>query len=116
MVGDKPLTGRHGHSACEYKNNLIIFGGEREFNPSLNFRKCLNDVHAYHINTNEWKNMRSSSLSSLSITQRRCHAATIYNRFMYVYGGITNEGTYAKDVWAFNLSEFTRCDLCILFK
>jgi len=96
------MFGRHGHSACEYKRTLIIFGGEHEFNPTLNFRECLNDVRMFTPENNEWKYLKSQSNP---IDPRRYHSAAIHGRNMYVYGGISNEGEYLKDVWTFDLSK-----------
>jgi len=96
------MAGRHGHTACEYKKSLVIFGGEQQFNSALNYRECLNDIRMYLPQTHEWKYLKSTSHP---IDPRRHHAAAIQGRHMYVYAGISNEGTYFKDVWAFDLSK-----------
>eukprot|EP01016_Furgasonia_blochmanni_P024808 TRINITY_DN2675_c0_g2_i3.p1 TRINITY_DN2675_c0_g2~~TRINITY_DN2675_c0_g2_i3.p1 ORF type:complete len:411 (-),score=46.90 TRINITY_DN2675_c0_g2_i3:286-1518(-) len=44
--GDLPVEGRFGHSACIYKREMIIFGGERRYNATIKQRECLSDVRA----------------------------------------------------------------------
>ena len=101
MIGDIPKYGRHSHTACEYKNKVLIFGGEERWNPTLNYRECLNDTRSFDPAKNEWKALRCLG----GIDPRRNHAAAVVEKTMFVYGGINNQGTYLKDVWALNLSK-----------
>jgi len=103
VCGEIPLSGRHGHSACEFKKNLIIFGGEQNFNTTLNIRECLNDLRIFNPEKNEWKYVQT--LSQQQINARRNHTAAIHERFMYVYAGISKEGHYLKDLWTLHLSK-----------
>jgi len=101
VTGETPRSGRHGHSAVEFKKTLVIFGGEQAFNPTLNFRECLNDVYMFSPEKNEWKYLKSTSHPA---NPRRYHAASVYGRYMYIYGGVSNEGKFTRDVWTFDLS------------
>ena len=40
---------RMNHSACAYKNSIVVFGGEKEYNVNMKARQCLSDVEIYHI-------------------------------------------------------------------
>ena len=99
-TGDIPLTGRHGHSACEYKNSLLVFGGQHRFNSELNYRECLNDLHRFDLSKSEWAYVRTTGDN---IDARRNHCSIICDDNMYVYGGINADGKVLKDVWSLNL-------------
>ena len=99
--GDEPLFGRHGHSACEYRKTLIIFGGEQLFNDIINVRDCLDDTRIFVPERSEWKRIFSPGSQ---MTARRYHTAVVQNKAMYVYGGINKEGIYLKDLWCLQLS------------
>jgi len=101
MRGDIPLFGRHSHTACEYKGSVVIFGGERKYNSILAIRETLNDVYMFNPDKAEWKYLKSIGRP---IEHRRGHSATIWDKYMYVYGGINSEGKYLRDLWHFNFS------------
>ena len=109
VTGETPIYGRHGHTACEYNRTLVIFGGEQQFNKTLRLRECLNDVQMFIPETKEWRFIKTQNHL---VPARRYHTAAVYERFMYIYGGISNEGGYMRDIWALNLSKF----LCNDFK
>jgi len=97
--GDIPLRGRHGHSACQFEGNLIIFGGELKFNEELKFRECSNDMYIFSLERKQWK---WNKTEGKIIEPRRNHSAVIHNKQMFVYGGVSIEGSYMKDLWCFN--------------
>ena len=99
--GDIPNYGRHGHTACEFKKNIVIFGGEKKFNSAIKIRECLNDTRIFNPETNDWKFLKS--LGKI-IEPRRNHSAAVNDRLLYVYGGISNHGNYLRDSWSLNLS------------
>lgn len=39
---------RMSHTANSYKNGIIIFGGEKEYNTNMRARQCLSDVQVYN--------------------------------------------------------------------
>ena len=39
----KADSGRSGHTICNYKKTIIMFGGERKFNALSRKRECYND-------------------------------------------------------------------------
>lgn len=45
--GDIPMDGRFGHTANIYKDQLIIYGGEKKYNPALKMRECYGDIRLY---------------------------------------------------------------------
>ena len=101
MKGDIPQSGRHSHTACEFKGSLIIFGGELGFSKLLRLRECTNDLYVLDARKKEWRCVKPLEGR---IDARRNHAAAIHNKLMYVYGGIDMDGQYLNDVWTFNLS------------
>ena len=101
VTGEAPRTGRHGHTACAYKNSIIIFGGQHQFNPTLNYRECLNDVRKFTPIANEWEHIRCSGRA---IEARWNHAAVIYENKMFVYGGVNSEGKKLIDVCVLSFS------------
>jgi len=100
-TGDRPTHGRYGHSACAFKDSIIYFGGECNFNQDLKYRETLGDVRSLSLNRGEW---RYHTFSGTNCTARHHHAAVIQERNMYVYGGISNEGSFLSDLWCLNLS------------
>lgn len=40
---------RMNHSASVYKNSVVIFGGEKEYNVNMKARQCLSDVEVLQI-------------------------------------------------------------------
>lgn len=53
---DMPLT-RSGHSACIYKNFMIVFGGIHELTQELN------DMHAFDFNNGQWFSVIEDNMS-----------------------------------------------------
>ena len=103
VTGEVPLEGRHGHSACVYKKSLVVFGGQKDYNHELRYRECLNEVRIFSAYKNSWEKVKTRGPT---IEPRRNHASAIYDRVMYIYGGINTEGHYLRDLWSLNLSNF----------
>jgi len=99
-VGEVPREGRHGHSACEYKGNVVIFGGEKKYNHALGFRESLNDVYTFNPEKSEWKSIKSLGKN---MDGRRNHTAAVHSKVLYVYGGIGTDNRVSKDVYCFGL-------------
>ena len=95
------MTGRHGHTACAYKDSIIIFGGEGPHPYGLKHRECYFDVRMFSPEHAEWSYM---SCNGKPITSRRNHAACIVDTIMFVYGGIDSEGLLLDETWGLNLS------------
>lgn len=45
---DKSMLIRSGHSATVYKNAIVVFGGEKEYNVNMKARQCLSGVEIYN--------------------------------------------------------------------
>eukprot|EP01016_Furgasonia_blochmanni_P024807 TRINITY_DN2675_c0_g2_i1.p1 TRINITY_DN2675_c0_g2~~TRINITY_DN2675_c0_g2_i1.p1 ORF type:complete len:130 (-),score=13.57 TRINITY_DN2675_c0_g2_i1:151-540(-) len=101
--GDLPVEGRFGHSACIYKREMIIFGGERRYNATIKQRECLSDVRALNVETFEWRSCRASGEV---IESRRNHVAFVIGRHMIVHGGFNCHGRPLTDMWSLDLGEF----------
>jgi len=98
--GEVPLEGRQGHSANADKKSLVVFGGQKDYNHELRYRECLNDVRIFSPYKNSWIKLRTKGGE---IEARRNHASAIYDRTLYIYGGITTEGHFLRDLWSLNL-------------
>jgi hypothetical protein len=67
--GDLPPEGRHGHGAKVLGKNLVFFGGENKYNPTLRQRTCLNDVRIF--NTGIFVQVSFSDLNLISAPFRK---------------------------------------------
>lgn len=99
--GEMPFYGRQGHTALEYRKSVIIFGGEKQFNENIKMRECLNDTRTYNPEKNEWKFLKCVGKV---LEPRRSHSASIHDKIMYVYGGISQYSHCLSDLWSLNLS------------
>ena len=45
---------RFGHSSHLYKNNILIFGGERKYNTTMKMRECYGDIRLYSPLDHNW--------------------------------------------------------------
>jgi hypothetical protein len=45
-TGEIP-DGRLGHSTSLMGKHIVLFGGEKLYNPSLKMRECMNDVRLF---------------------------------------------------------------------
>ena len=56
MEGNFPYHGRYCHSFTVYlKRYLVVFGGEKKYNKSINIRECMSDIWVYDIQKNVWQ-------------------------------------------------------------
>ena len=46
--GDFPKIGRMGHTLSFYNDYVVIFGGEKQFNPVIKTRECLRDLRMFN--------------------------------------------------------------------
>lgn len=95
-----PLRGRFGHTATLYKNTIIYFGGETDYNPRLKCRDCLNELWSFDCDTLQWSVIRTQGPI---IEHRRNHAACTFGRYFVVSGGIDNTEHYVCNFYFLNL-------------
>ena len=77
--------GRVGHSAVEFKGNIVVFGGWSEYSYRLRVRKCKQKIYTLNLNTRKWqRHIGSGNLPS----PRRHHSAAKVGKSMVVFGGI----------------------------
>lgn len=88
---------RSGHSACMYKQKMIIFGGDSGGNDMLN------DLWELDLIKLKWTKISSEPATDKSSypCARYAHSATIIQDKMYVHAGYG--GTYLYDLWEFDL-------------
>ena len=86
------------HTAVTYKVNLFLFGGQVSTNLSNNI------VYVYDFITKNWK----SVVPNIAVPRVDSHCAAVIGSKMYVYGGyISDKAEYMKDIYAFDLQNFT---------
>lgn len=78
-------TARYGHTLTAYLKELILFGGVSEYKEKLKDRCFYSDCSAYSTVKNSWRVIETSKQN---IKTRKNHAATIYNKYYIVSGGL----------------------------
>lgn len=97
-AADDAPAARGGHSACYHaaRRCVFVFGGE---GPG---RVVYGDVSVFHVDSNRWERLKSSSNSGMP-QARSAHSAVIHANRMYVYGGTLANGTCAGGLHVLNL-------------
>ncbi|EAR84527.1 kelch motif protein (macronuclear) [Tetrahymena thermophila SB210] len=98
--GDQPSEGRQGHSLVCYKNQLVLFGGERKYNKNVRIRECFSDCRIFNLNTRQWTLVRQFGDF---LESRRNHTACLVGKFLIIIGGVDSNGKYLNDVCSVNL-------------
>lgn len=101
--GRRPIE-RFGHSVVMYKGNIIIFGGEQKYNAEIRMRETFNDVWAYNVMNNEFKQI--NSINKLACEARKDHSAVMVGYHMFIYGGINSRGLLLDDPIIFNFCTY----------
>ncbi|CAD8175850.1 unnamed protein product [Paramecium octaurelia] len=99
-VGDVPLEGRFGHTATLYKQQLIIYGGEKKYNSAMKMRECYGDVRIFTPSDKTWIQLKPYGDV---VEGRRNHCAEVVGKYFIVYGGINSYGKVLTDVAGLNL-------------
>src|SRR5690606_36586892 len=102
-LGSNPSP-RLSHSACIYKQHLIVFGGY--------FHTRLNDLHVLNLNTFTWKQINTPPF--LTPTPRSGASFVVYKHFAVLFGGMSGtkeEGYYDfNDGYILNLDDLKWCN------
>lgn len=104
-------NGRYGHTAVNFRGNIVVFGGGKDYNASTKSREVMNNVKSLNIRKKAW--CRMACQDGCMPEPRRNHTACIVNRVMIVIGGINNGNSYLKDIWGYSLEvgKWTRYNL-----
>ena len=97
ITGDIPLP-RSGHTACLYRNDIVIYGGVIEDEKAYHYKE---DILIYNIY--ERKFTSDVCTNKTNVIWRKNHIAEIIGQFMLIYGGIDEEGVVLNDPWALDL-------------
>lgn len=81
-----------------YKDSLIVFGG---YDGSRH-----NSIYSLHLPSNHWTLLLPAVGSSVPMP-RSHHAMAIRGNFMYIFGGLSNEGKLLSDLHVFDLERLT---------
>ncbi|CAD8086895.1 unnamed protein product [Paramecium sonneborni] len=98
--GEAPEEGRFGHTGTQYKQNIIIYGGEKKFNQVMKIRECYNDVRMFNPLEKTWAQLKTSGDF---IEGRRNHIAQCIGKYFIIFGGINSYGKVLNDVCGLNL-------------
>ncbi len=86
---DSMESGRFGHTMCAYKNQLLIFGGEENYDESTKMRFCYNDVRVITLADADSSQQQEGACivqllrtSGDYIQPRRNHSAVIVGRHL----------------------------------
>ena len=93
---------RFGHSVCEYKQNLYIFGGGTDFNSTHKLRECINGVKQFQIEKSQLVNLKSNGSY---ITTRKQHCSAIIGKHMFIHGGFNQKNNLLDDSAIFNVEK-----------
>ena len=101
--GRRPAE-RFGHSACYYKGNLVIFGGEQKYNAEIRMRETFNDIWSYNVAKNEFKPINAGN--RLACEARKDHSMALVGYHLFVFGGINSRGGLMEEPCIFNFCNF----------
>lgn len=95
---------RFGHSALNYKSQIIVFGGGTNFNTVHKLRECLNGIKIFHPDTCNWEYLKTSGTY---ISTRKYHSAAIVGKHLFIYGGLNQKNNLLDDCALLNLEKNT---------
>lgn len=76
---------RYGHTFTAYQREIVLFGGVSEYKEKLKDRCFYTDCSAYSTTKNNWRMIETMGQNHKT---RKNHAATVYNKFYIVSGGL----------------------------
>jgi hypothetical protein len=92
---------RFGHSVVRYKDTLILYGGEENFDTERKKRKLFNDIYYYHIHAKLWEQV---PWREKVVYGRKYHAAVMIGQNMLVHGGIKPSNNVIDEMILFNIT------------
>lgn len=89
------LPSRYNHSTVAFNQEIVMFGGEDEFNIRSKARQICKDIIVYNPTKNSWRYLISKGDD---LQPRRNHAAIVMGRQMIVIGGINQQEEYLNEL------------------
>lgn len=94
--------GRIGHTACAYKNKMVVFGGWAHYSQRMGIRRCFRKVYILRIKQGSWY----SRVGSGDVPKpRRCHMSAILGRSLIVYGGLDSMSKRLRSCFIYDLKD-----------
>lgn len=98
LYSTSSIQPRNRHTACLWKDYMVVFGG------NIGYNQNLNDVNMFHIGPRNWIN--ATPTHGIAPKERSNSAAVVHNSKMYIFGGGGKEDIIYNDLWEFNLLTF----------
>jgi N-acetylneuraminic acid mutarotase len=94
--------GRIGHTACVYKNKIVVFGGWANYSQRLGLRRCFRKVYVLRLKQGSW----FSRVGSGKVPKpRRCHMAAVLGHSLVVFGGIDSMSKRLRSTYVYDLKQ-----------
>ena len=87
----------------KFKSNILVFGGESNFNHTIKQRECYSDVHVYDIFTKKTSKARCSGEIPEPATMA---ASFIIDKYFGTHGGINSKNVYLNQLFIMDLTSF----------
>ena len=103
-VSGSPPSPRFGHTAVNYGNKIIFFGGQAPSNSDVNHRlESFNDVAVFDVMSKSWEPFDINDSNDSKPVPRSSHTSIVFESNMLIFGGASNVGLL-NDIWILNLS------------
>ena len=106
-------NGRYGHIMFKYKQELIIFGGECNFNHTIKQRECLSDMRIFDTVTKQFNKARCSgeipeptSNCAYFLIDKYVGIFYLLSYLLGIFGGINSKSMYLNSIFIMDLSNF----------
>jgi N-acetylneuraminic acid mutarotase len=94
--------GRIGHTACGYKNKMIVFGGWAHYSQRMGIRRCFRKVYILRLKQGSWY----SRVGSGEVPKaRRCHMAASLGRSMIIFGGLDSLSKRLRNTYIYDIKD-----------
>lgn len=94
--------GRIGHTACAFKNKMVVFGGWAHYSQRMGIRRCFRKVYTLRLKQGSWFSRVGSGTTP---KPRRCHMAAVLGRSMVIYGGLDSMSKRLRSCYVYDLKE-----------
>jgi N-acetylneuraminic acid mutarotase len=94
--------GRIGHTACVYKNKIVVFGGWANYSQRLGLRRCFRKVYVLRLIQGSW----FSRIGSGKVPKpRRCHMAAVLGHSLVIFGGLDSMSKRLQSTYVYDLKQ-----------
>mmetsp|Transcript_7608 Transcript_7608/g.14298 ORF Transcript_7608/g.14298 Transcript_7608/m.14298 type:complete len:620 (+) Transcript_7608:6168-8027(+) len=94
--------GRIGHTACPYKNKMVVFGGWAHYSQRMGIRRCFRKVYILRLKQGSWYSRIGSGDPP---RPRRCHMASVLGRSLIIFGGLDEMSKRLRSTYVYDLKE-----------